>query len=246
MGSLSIAMVMQWLKVRRREPELMDQPDLDSDLHAQALAGLSRVNTISGTVNQLWQPIFEFAKSNDTPLRILDVASGGGDVAIGLAQRAQRHKLAISVDGCDMSDFALQYAQRRADARGVKVQFLKTDVLLHPLPSGYDVICCSLFLHHFDPPEVVKILQGMRKSGARLIVVSDLLRTRVGYVLCWAGIRLLTRSHICHVDGPLSVQGAYTTWELQELAAQAGLGTATFQTAWPQRLLITWHADAQR
>lgn len=233
-------MVTRWLKERRREPELMDQPDLDKTLHHQALAGLTRVNAFSGTVSSLWSPISKLAKKSDHPIRVLDVASGGGDVAIGLALQAEKSGLPVSVDGCDMSEVALKYAQGRADARGLKVQFLKADVLADPLPAGYDVICCSLFLHHFDPPEVIQLLKGMRDSGARMIVVSDLLRTRLGYVMCWSGIRLLTRSKICHVDGPLSVQGAFTRGELQDLVDAAGLQGMVLKNIWPQRLLMTW------
>ncbi len=240
MGSLSIAMVTRWLKERRREPEWMDQPDLNPALHHQALAGLTRVNAISGTTATLWRPIEKLAQQTQEPTRVLDVASGGGDVAIGLAQQAVKSGLPVSVDGCDMSPVALKYAQARADGQDLKVKFFKADVLADPFPSGYDVICCSLFLHHFDPPQVIQLLTAMRESGARLIVISDLLRTRLGYVMCWAGIRMLTRSRMCHVDGPLSVQGAFTRSELEELADRAGLQSMVFQNVWPQRLLMTW------
>ncbi|QDV67623.1 Ubiquinone biosynthesis O-methyltransferase [Rosistilla carotiformis] len=233
-------MVKGWLKERRREPEWMDQPDLDPQLHHDALAGLTRVNAISGTTASLWGPISKLANSSGEPLRVLDVASGGGDVAIGLAQQAAKSGLPVQVDGCDMSDVALAYAQQRADTLGLNVNFLRADVLSDPLPTGYDVICCSLFLHHFDPPEVIQLLTAMRDSGARMIVISDLLRTRLGYVMCWAGIRLLTRSRMCHVDGPLSVQGAFTRSELRELADRAGLREMVLKNVWPQRLLMTW------
>ncbi|WP_218934695.1 methyltransferase domain-containing protein [Rosistilla ulvae] len=228
------------MKERRREPELMDQPDLDPALHHQALAGLTRVNAFSGTASSLWGPISNLAHRSGGPIRVLDVASGGGDVAIGLAQRSQQSGLPVAVDGCDMSDVALAYAQQRADARKLQVNFLKADVLADPLPAGYDVICCSLFLHHFDPPEVIQLLSAMRDSGAKLIVISDLLRTQFGYLMCWAGIRLLTRSRICHVDGPLSVQGAFTRSELRELADRGGLQGMVLKNIWPQRLLMTW------
>ena len=74
------------VKVRNRLPELMDQPGLDPHLHAQALGGLRRVNRFSATASQLWKPIEELAAQESAGcLRILDVASGGGDVALEIA-----------------------------------------------------------------------------------------------------------------------------------------------------------------
>jgi len=239
-------MVMNWLDERDRQPELMDQPDLDLALHHGALAGLTRVNAISGTVAAIWGPIAALAaECPGKTLRVLDVASGGGDVAIGIALRAQRAGLSVEVDGCDMSDTAIEYASQRARTAGaISARFFKADALGNALPEGYDVICSSLFLHHLESADIQKLLTSMRERAERLVVVSDLLRSRLGYVLCWTGIRLLTRSRICHVDGPLSVRAALTMAELRTLATVAGLEDAQLAKNWPERVLLTWRRNA--
>ncbi len=75
------------LGTRNRQPELMDQPGLDESLHGHALQSLSRINWISRTSAMIWKPIQKLAceSAGKRSLRILDVACGGGDVAVGLA-----------------------------------------------------------------------------------------------------------------------------------------------------------------
>jgi hypothetical protein len=79
------------LAQRDRQPEFMDQPGLDRDEHARALAGLRRINFISGTSASLLAPIEKLASKRETkPLQILELACGGGDTAIDLALHARR------------------------------------------------------------------------------------------------------------------------------------------------------------
>ncbi len=108
------------------------------------------------------------------------------------------------------------------------------------LPGRYDIVCCSLFVHHLEEPQAVALLTAMRESAEKLVVVSDLLRTRLGYALCWIGTRLLTRSPVVHTDGLLSVRAALSLDEARGLAAKAGLQNARFERQWPQRFLMTW------
>lgn len=223
----------------------MDQPGVDAELHHGALRGLARINRFSGTVSAVWRPLEQLSRRQPGhTLRVLDVASGGGDVAIGLAKRAARQGLPLQVSGCDISQTAVDYASQQAQQAGVEVDFFTADVLGKPLPTGYDAICSSLFLHHLDQDDAIRLLKGMRTATSRLIVVSDLLRTRLGYGLAWAGCRVLTRNPLCRVDGPLSVEGAFSMPEVLDLAAQCQLQDATIRKQWPERFLMTWETSA--
>ena len=171
------------------------------------------------------------------PLRMLDVACGGGGLALALARRGGRR---IEVEGCDISPVAVDCARRAAEARGLSARFFTCDALGEPLPTGYDVVTCSLFLHHLDDEDAVTLLRRMATAARRLVLVDDLNRGRAGYALAWAGCRLLSRSPIVHHDGPVSVAAAFTTGEALDLAARAGLAGATVSRHWPQRFLLAW------
>ena len=70
------------------EPELMDQPGLDLGEHYHALTSLGRANAVSRTTATLLPAIRAAARARRSgPVRILDVACGGGQVAIELAER---------------------------------------------------------------------------------------------------------------------------------------------------------------
>jgi len=222
--------------------ELMDDPGLDRAAHVHALRALGRAAMISRTAASLWPTISGAARRQpDRPLRVLDIACGGGDVAVDVARRLARAGIAGEVVGCDLSPVALEYATALA-ARGHvgRVRFTRLDVLRDPWPTGFDVVMCSLFLHHLSDDDAVTVLRRMAEAAAHVVVVSDLRRTALGAVLAWAGCRLLSRSRVFHVDGLRSVHAAFTTDEALALAQSAGLQTATTTRCWPQRFVLMW------
>lgn len=230
------------MKHRFRRPELMDQPGLDATVHRHALRGLQRVNWMSRTARVLWQPLRELAARNgNRPLRILDVASGAGDVAVRLARRAERDGVPLVCDGCDINPVAIEHAQAVAAQRGVKgIRFFRHDVLHDPLPGNYDAVTCTLFLHHLEREDAILLLSRMAAATKSLVLVDDLRRTAFGYLLARVGGQILSRSPIVHYDGPASVAAAFTPAEALDLAAAAGLAGATLRRHWPQRFLLTW------
>jgi SAM-dependent methyltransferase len=225
------------LASRRHAAERMDDPALDARAHAGALAGLARINLVSGTAASLWPPLARLTRGR-RPLRVLDLACGAGDVAIGLERRARRSGLGVEVHGCDVSPRAVEHARARAAARGAGARFFACDVLGDGFPRGYDVYTCSLFLHHLREGEAVELLRRM--ATGRALLVSDLERRRAGYWAAYLGTRCLTRSAIVHEDATTSVAGAFTSAELRALAGAAGLDGARLRRLWPFRMLLEW------
>lgn len=231
---------------RSRRPELMDQPGLEPAEHVRALQGLGRINVLSRVGSVLWPPIERLARlqgMNDRPLRVLDLATGGGDTPITLARRAAAKGLNVEIDGCDISSQAIDYAQGQTSARGIRVRFFVLDALRARLPSDYDVLCCSLFLHHLGETDAIALLSRMAAAAQRLVLVDDLVRNRWGYLLALTGCHVLSSSRIVHVDGPTSVAAAFTPNEALSLAERAGLQGTSLTRHWPQRLLLTWSVD---
>jgi 2-polyprenyl-3-methyl-5-hydroxy-6-metoxy-1,4-benzoquinol methylase len=229
---------------RCRQPELMDQPGLDLSEHLQALQGLRRINNVSRTGSVLWPAIARLARRkevNGRPVRVLDLATGGGDTPIALDRRARRAGLNLEIQGCDINPQAVDYAQKQARAYNANVRFFVLDAVHEALPSDYDVLTCSLFLHHLDETEAIALLRRMGDAARRLVLVDDLVRSRFGYLMTVVGCHLLSGSRVVHVDGPISVAGAFTPSEACSLAERAGLQGARLTRHWPQRYLLTWN-----
>lgn len=230
---------------RHLQPELMDNPELDVSIHRRALHGLRRVNWLSRTDAVIWKalvsdPAVRRSLSTRNSVRILDLASGSGYLAIRLAARGRRAGLNIEVEGCDISRTAVEFATAQAASAQVdNVRFFQHDVMTQPLSAqSYDVVMCSLFLHHLTETDACQLLQVMKTTARELVLVDDLLRTRMGYWLALVGARLASRCHVVHKDGPMSVEGAFTADEALQLAKLSGLAEVTLQTHWPQRFLL--------
>lgn len=225
---------------RRLEGELMDDPALAAHAHHAALHGLQRINRASRTAATLWPKIERILSARPgASASLLDVACGGGDVAIALARRAHRRGFALTVQGCDISDTALQHAALDASHTGELVKFFHMDVLTEQPPQHYTFIISTLFLHHLSDAQIVMVLRKLAANADHLLI-SDLIRGPAGYTLAWFGTRLLSRSHIVHEDGLRSVRAALTLDEARALASEAGLHDARFEQHWPRRFLMTW------
>src|SRR5262249_23473141 len=106
----------------------------------------------------------------------------------------------------------------------------------------FDVITCSLFLHHLGEDAAIELLQRM-SHAAGVILVNDLRRSLPGLVAAYAGSRILTRSSVVRTDALLSVRAGYTMAEARGLATAASLKSARIMPRWPFRWLL--HSEQQ-
>ncbi|MFA9477393.1 methyltransferase domain-containing protein [Phycisphaerales bacterium AB-hyl4] len=218
----------------------MDDPALEPPLLRHALRGLARLNRLSATASTLARALRLHIGNDTRPWRVLDVACGGGDVTLDIQRRLQRAKLPVTLHGCDISHTAIGHAQQCANAAGFdEMRYFHCDVLNDSLPGDYDAMICSLFLHHLDQPAVEHVLRSMARQS-RLVIVDDLMRSRTIWIGAWLTTRLVTRSPVVHVDGPRSVQGAFTVDEMRSLAARAGLNDVTIRERFVGRMLMEW------
>jgi 2-polyprenyl-3-methyl-5-hydroxy-6-metoxy-1,4-benzoquinol methylase len=233
------------LRERRLTPEIMDREDLDPADHHHALNGIARINLISASSGIFWPPIRDLCrqrqKADDpNPVRILDIATGGGDVACGLWRRASHEGFRVAVAGCDISPLALDHAGATAARLEAEVSFFQLNILTDPIPAGYDVVMCSLFLHHLTEDQAVSVLRKMGDAAGTIVLVNDLARGWLGWLAARIGTRVLTRSKTVHFDGVVSVEGAFTPDEALELAHRAGWNEATVKRKFPFRYLLSW------
>ncbi len=220
----------------------MDRPSLDPALHEAALVGLARLQRISRSAVTILDALRPWALELDRPLRVLDVGCGGGDLLADLGRGARRSGLPLRLAGCDRSAFAVARTRRQAAAAGLDVLVTEHDVT-DALPldedgSDFDVVLCSLLLHHLDEGDARGLLRRMATAARVGVLVHDLLRCRRGWILAWLGSRLLTRSPVVRADALLSVEGAFSADEVEALAREAGLSGARVACGWPARFLL--------
>lgn len=229
------------LRERRLRPEWMDQAGVDPLALDIAHRSLELYNWLSFTHSKLWSPIYRLAQQRKASgIRVLDVGCGGGDLAIKLAQTAQHSGLNVTIDGCDLSTTAVALATRRAEDAGVPCRFFAFDVGHDVWPHDYDVICSSLFLHHLPTCMIETVMGCMARAAKEMVLINDLMRSRIGYLILRIGTLIMTRSPLARYDGPISVAGAFTPDEFRQMAIQAGLTGATVKRCWPERMQLVW------
>ena len=230
------------LTTRRPALEEMDKPDIAPEALEGALRALVRINALGNGAGLFWPALYRLLRESraNTPLRVLDVGCGGGDLSRRLERRARRAGYAMQVDGCDINPVAVAMAQRDSAAAGCSGEFFVCDAVHGDLPGEYDVIFSSLFLHHLQDDEAAEVLRKSANGAQRLLLVSDLIRSRFGLFLVYLATRTLTRSPVVHVDGVTSLRAAFTMPEVLRLAERAGLSGSRIDRRWPERFLLSW------
>lgn len=233
------------LSRRRLVVEEMDKPDIDPKALESALRALVRINTIGNGVSLFWPSIHALLQETPggQPLRLLDVGCGGGDMSRRLELHARREGFALQADGCDISPVAVAMAQRENKAAGCTGNFFTCDAVAGHFPVQYDVVISSLFLHHLGEDDAVRALRNMGTCTRRLLLVSDLVRSRFGLFLVYLATYTLTRSPVVHHDGVTSLRAAFSYPEFRALLGRSGLRGATVTRCWPERFLASWRPD---
>lgn len=240
---------MPWSLSQCRSPELMDDPGLPDADHFHALSALARINLVSRTAAWLALGVRNLLADSPAPdahRTVIDVACGGGDVTIDLAQRlAGAAGGGVKTIGVDFSPRAIERARLAAASRSVAAGFEIRDVLEEGCPPC-DVAVSSLFLHHLDDDAACRLIRSMADAARHGVVISDLVRSRIGLFLAIVGTTLLSSSRVARIDGPLSVRAARTPAEYRQLCSDAGLPDATIRRVWPERVILCWRRPAAR
>src|SRR3954454_20525236 len=114
----------------------MDDPGLATESLHGALTGLTRLNFVSNSARIVWRPIARLARSLKTnKLRVLDIATGAGDVPIALWRRARRANLSLDIQGIDFSPRSIEFARQRAEKAGASIRFECRNALSEDLPT---------------------------------------------------------------------------------------------------------------
>lgn len=208
------------LERRATERELLDGDTLDRRALRENLREMARLNRLPGGIGISLAAIRRLGPWQGGTL--LDVGTGGGD----LPRRVRRELPGAKVIAVDHRAEVLDLASSwtRTDAW---LELRHGDARALPLDDhAVDVAHASLLLHHLEPDEAVTALAEMRRVARRGIVINDLRRGLLPFVVTAATVLALSRGSYTRHDGLLSARRAYTLAELDDLAARAGLRPA--------------------
>ena len=219
--------------MRRREAEeLLDRAGHDPAELSANLWDIRTVNRFAGGVATVLRHLPGLLSDipRGRPVEILDLATGGGDIPLSLVAWANRQGRPLHLTVTDRSPQIL--AEARRTLAGVPgVTFAVCDARTVPMPAhSFDIVLCSLSLHHFAPEDAVQVLREMDRLSRTGFILNDIRRSLAGYIAAWGASRVATRNRLTRHDMPLSVLRAYTPDELRALLRQAGMPDATVTT----------------
>lgn len=236
------------LGTRELRPELMDRRDAPVGELRRSLRDLRVVNRWLGGSRTLLRLIEPMVRAvGDRPVRILDVATGSGDIPVALVRWAGRSGERLEITAVDLHPVTLA-AARVYTAPHPCIRVVAGDALRLPFGDGaFHIATCCTALHHFPEDEAVRVLRELRRVATDGIVVVDLHRSRSALL----GVRLLgatvwRRHPITRHDGVVSVRGAFTAAELRDLGHRAGLAAAVVRTHSLIRVSLTAAAAEPR
>jgi ubiquinone/menaquinone biosynthesis C-methylase UbiE len=153
----------------------------------------------------------------------------------------------VEITASDYSPDILAIAARRV-AGYPNIHLRQCDAREVPFAdASFDIVLCSLALHHFAPPDAVRVLAEMDRVSRVGFIVNDLARSRPGYVGAWLVGRLASRNRITRHDAPLSALRAYTPDELRTLLATAGVTDVEVRgSPWFRMSATKIHRDSDR
>jgi len=220
---------------RSSATELLDGPAVDPGELGANLRDIRRVNRFFGGSSTILRHLPELIAEipPDRTITVLDLATGSADIPIALSAWAKANGRSLNIIASDASHAILDVAQHQIrGVQGIRVAQHDARAVSEP-DSSYDIVLCSLALHHFAPDDAILVLREMRRLSRVGIIVNDLCRSRLGYVVAWLAAHVTTGNRLTRHDAPLSVLRAYTQDELRALLAQAGMpGASTRSHAW--------------
>ena len=202
------------------ELELMDRPQPVSPELEQDLRSIRQLNRWFGSHRIVRCFVRRWIKPG-VRMRIVDLATGSGDIPRLIVDHARQIGARVEIVALDQQSATLEIG-RKLSSDYPEISFIEADILEFKPPDGYDIVLCSLALHHFSDEDAVRVLWRCRELAHKFVLVSDLCR---GW-LATIGVNVLTalifRAPMTRFDARLSAERAFSFAELDDLARRGG------------------------
>ncbi|MFD5277801.1 class I SAM-dependent methyltransferase [Pseudarthrobacter sp. NPDC058362] len=217
------------LLMRRRAAaaeELMDRPDCDPARLENTYRQFGVVNRVVSGWRRLYVREVRPLLAPTGTATLLDVGSGGGDLAVTLRRWARSDAFDLRITGIDPDPRAIAFAVQRPPVSGVEFRQAHSSDLVAE-GRRYDLVVSNHVLHHLSPAQLHQLLEDTETLATRLCLHNDLRRSPAAYAL-FSVAALPFRHSFIRADGLTSIRRSYTP---AELTAAAPPGWAVARTA---------------
>lgn len=201
---------------RSYQKEMMDDFSIDDERIDRALKELRIINKYLGGNSVTKEGLNKILSKNPgiNHLKILDAGGGASDILLALDQNN------LKIFSVDISKRITRYLINKSP----EVKVVCADVMNLPFKEKqFDIVHLSLFLHHFNEEEIIRIITEIIKKVRHGIIINDLRRS----VFALSGIKILTalfsKSDFVRNDGPLSVKKGFVKSELKKILEEMNL-----------------------
>jgi ubiquinone/menaquinone biosynthesis C-methylase UbiE len=202
------------------ELEMMDRPQPVSAELERDLRNLQQLNKHFGSYRLVLNFVRRWTKPGEH-VSIVDLATGSGDIPRLIVDYARKIGVRVEIDALDQQPATLEIA-RKLSAHYPEVCYLEANILESDPAKAYDIVLCSLALHHFSDEDAVRVLKRCCEWSRRFVLVADLRRGLLLTIGVYLLTALLFREPMTRYDGRLSAARAFSFAELRELAHEAG------------------------
>ena len=213
-------------------PELLDSDAGTSREIEDSLADLRTINRYFGGVHTMTELLCDVASKRQLrKLSWLDVAGGNGELT-HLASESLRSQ------GIEVQPVLLDRMPSHLNGRYPAVA---GDALALPFQkNSFDVVGSCLFIHHLEPPNVVRFVNEALRVARHAVLINDLIRHRLHVALAYTGFALY-RSRLTRHDSVASVRRAFTVDEIKAILQQTEACKVEIKTFLPFRMgVIAW------
>jgi ubiquinone/menaquinone biosynthesis C-methylase UbiE len=205
---------------RSHKLERLDTGDYTPEEYAKWLEEAKLINRWLGDARALRLTLAEEGWLGEAEyISILDVGAGSGELLKSAKEYLGRKRMFLV--GAEMSFDAARSIAARADEFGVTA--VQCNGLSLPFADeAFDVVTCSLLLHHLDDDAARQLVAEMHRVARKISVVIDLRRDPLPYYL-YRTFSPLFLQRMTVEDGLLSILRSFRADELRQLAEEACL-----------------------
>jgi SAM-dependent methyltransferase len=219
---------------RINSEEILDSDQCPAPEAESSLRDLCRINRWFGGVSTTRRLVERVsASTGQKRFSVLEVAAGFGEVPRMAAMKLARKGISLAITDLDLKASHLQPGRRAVVADALALPFRD---------DSFDLVSCSLFAHHLDPPQVARFVEEGLRVSRSAVLINDLVRHPLHLALVYAGFPLM-QSYVSRFDGVASVRRAYTTEEMRDIVAHnsGGAGKVDISTHYLFRMgVIVW------